>query len=143
MRESLFPRWKFGPFALVAVTVVLFLGAGDRQDVQAATTAQAIPGIGAWRIGSHDLDLGESTLQLGRYSVVVLNAWQSSWVPIIHGESPGTRVLMYTTSADVSRDCDLASEELTCQTGVTMYDVNTNDPLIEILANNSLPRPTF
>jgi aminodeoxyfutalosine deaminase len=26
---------------------------------------------------------------------------------------------------------------------LVVFDVNTNDPLIEILANNSLPRPTF
>ena len=45
----------------------------------------------------------------------------------IKAESPGTKVLMYTTAVDVAKDCDLASEELTCQTGITMYDVNTND----------------
>jgi hypothetical protein len=59
--------------------------------------------------------------------VVVLSPWQSSWVPLIKADSPGTKVLMYTNAVDVSRDCDLASEELSCQTGVTLYDVNTND----------------
>ena len=85
MRESLFP-WKFGRFALAAVTVLLFLGAGDRQSVQAATTAQATPGIGAWRIGTHDLDLSESTLQLGRYSVVVIPPYQYARVAQIKAD---------------------------------------------------------
>jgi Hypothetical glycosyl hydrolase family 15 len=117
-----------GPLALAILVALVFLSAGDRQTGRAATSpALAIPGIGAWRIGTHDLDLPETTQQLGRYSVVVLSPWQSSWVPLIKADSPGTKVLMYTNAVDVSRDCDLASEELSCQTGVTLYDVNAND----------------
>jgi hypothetical protein len=117
-----------GPLALTIFVALLFLGAGDRQAGRAATNPpQTIPGIGAWRIGTHDLDLSETTQQLGRYSVVVLSPWQSSWVPLIKADSPGTKVLMYTNAVDVSQDCDQASEELTCQTGVTLYEANTND----------------
>src|SRR2546423_3801846 len=90
-----------GPVALAIFAALLFFGLGDRQAV-GASSAQAIPGTGAWRIASHDLDLSESTQQLGRYSVVVLNAWQSSWVPLIKADSPGTKVLMYTDAVDVS-----------------------------------------
>jgi hypothetical protein len=118
------------PGATLALAIFLLLGFGaaDRLGAGAATSPpQAIPGIGAWRIGTHDLDLSATTQQLGRYSVVALSPWQSSWVPLIKADSPGTKVLMYTNAVDVSRDCDLASEELSCQTGVTLYDVNTND----------------
>jgi hypothetical protein len=108
--------------------LLLGLCAADRLGVGAATSSpQAIPGIGAWRIGTHDLDLSETTQQLGRYSVVVLSPWQASCVPLIKADSPGTKVLMYTNAVDVSQSCDLASEELSCQTGITLYDLNTND----------------
>ena len=86
--------------------------------------AQAIAGIGAWRIGSADLALPESTQQLGRYGVVVINAYESSMVPMIKAESPGTRVLMYTSAIDIQQDCDTPGEEMSCATGITMYDVN-------------------
>ena len=93
----------------------------------ATGSGEAIAGIGAWRIGNPDLGIPESTQLLGRYSVVVINAYESSLVPIIKAESPGTRVLMYTSAIDIQQDCDTPSEELTCATGITMYDVNTND----------------
>jgi hypothetical protein len=81
-----------GPLALAIFVALLFLGAGDRQAGRAATSSpQPIPGIGAWRIGTHDLDLSETTQQLGRYSVVVLSPWQSSWVPLIKADSPARR----------------------------------------------------
>ena len=119
------------PFRFVALGLLaafLFFGVGYRQSVHASTgSGEAIGGIGAWRIGSADLTLPESTQLLGRYSVVVINAYQSSLVPVIKAESPGTRVLMYTSAIDIQQDCDTASEEISCATGITMYEVNSND----------------
>jgi hypothetical protein len=111
---------------LAAVAAVASLAA-LAAPAAATSSPQAIPGIGAWRIGTHDLDLGAAALGLGRYSVVVINPYQAWSVPLIKAESPGTKVLMYTTAPDVSRECDLASEELTCSSGITLYDVNTYD----------------
>jgi hypothetical protein len=148
---------------LVAIfALVVVLAVGDRQvgaatsypqAVGAATRApQAIPGIGAWRIGTHDLDLSARTQRLGRYSVVVLGPWKASWAPLIRGskKAPGrlrgrkrrTKVLMYTNAVGISRDCDLAIEELTCQTGITLYDVNRcKPPGASTSAPPTRPRP--
>jgi hypothetical protein len=128
---------RVGALLAAIFALVLLLGVGDRQVGAATRPPQAIPGIGAWRIGTHDLDLSARTQQLGRYSAVVLSPWKASWAPLIRGtrKTPGrlpgrkrrTKVLMYTNAVDISRGCDQARERLTCQTGVTLYDVNKND----------------
>ena len=129
MEYGLFVRRH--PFRLPALALLaafLFFGVAGQQRGRAATgSGEAIGGIGAWRIGNPDFGIPESTQLLGRYSVVVINAYESSLVPMIKAESPGTRVLMYTSAIDIQQDCDTASEELTCATGITMYEVNSND----------------
>ncbi len=128
MEHGILVRYPLRLVALAVLAAFLFLVAGDRQQGGAATgSGEANAGIGAWRIGNPDLGISESTQLLGRYSVVVINAYEWPLVPIIKAESPGTRVLMYTSAIDIQQDCDTPGEELTCATGITMYDVNTND----------------
>ena len=128
MEHEIIVRYPFRLVALAVLAAFVFFGVGGAQPGGAATgSGEAIGGIGAWRIGNADLGLPESTQLLGRYSVVVINAYESSLVPMIKAESPGTRVLMYTSAIDIQQDCDQASEEISCATGITMYDVNSND----------------
>ena len=75
-----------------------------------------------------DLHLPAATLNLGRYSVVVINAYESQWVRTIKAKSPHTKVLMSTNAVDIEQSCTKPSQELTCQSGLTMYDVNKNNP---------------
>src|SRR5437763_235948 len=104
---------EVGGFLAAIFALVLFLGVGDRQVGAATRSPQAIPGIGAWRIGTHDLDLSARTQRLGRYSAVVLSPWKAAWGPLIRGsrKTPGrlrgrtrrTKVSMYTNAVDISR----------------------------------------
>ncbi len=128
MEHGFVVRYSFRCVALGVLAACLFFVVADTHKGRAATTStQGTAGIGAWRIGSADLTLPESTQQLGRYGVVVINAYEASMVPIIKAESPGTRVLMYTSAIDIQQDCDTPGEEISCATGITMYDVNNND----------------
>ncbi len=128
MEHGILARHPFRLISLAVLAAFLFVCVGERQTGDAATSSgEAIAGIGAWRIGNPDFGIPESTQLLGRYSVVVINAYESSLVPMIKAESPGTKVLMYTSTADIQQDCDTAAKELTCATGITMYDVNSND----------------
>jgi Hypothetical glycosyl hydrolase family 15 len=129
--------YAFRTAALAVLAAFLFAAIGDQQAGRAAASSvQGIPGIGAWRISSHDTDLGEQTLQLGRYSVVVMNAWQaapgsSSYLSPaqIHADNPATKVAMYADGPGVQSDCTtLAETQTTCGTGIGMYDVNNGHP---------------
>src|SRR5205814_1991273 len=72
-----------------------------------------------------------SVARLGRYSVVVMNAWQTRLVSPaqVRAESPGTKVLMYAAGPDVSIDCTTFDcEQNASGSGVTMYDVDDGHP---------------
>ena len=129
MEHGILVRYPFRFVALAVLAAFCFFGAGDRQTVLAATGSPApTPGIGAWRMGSADLKLPPTTQLFGRYSVVVINAYEWKWVRMIKRASPHTKVLMVTSAVDIDQNCTKASDELTCQSGLTMYDVNKHNP---------------